>query len=53
MQVKSFKHRFHPTTWVKIENRAKREGRTPEEVAAFILAERVGLIPRGAKANPH
>ena len=35
-------------TWVKIENRAKREGKTPESVAAFILSRRVGLIPQGA-----
>jgi len=43
--TKSFKHLFSPQTWVKIENRAKREGKTPEAVAAFILSERVGLMP--------
>ena len=51
MQTKNFKHKFHPATWVKIENRAKQEGKTPEEVAAFILSERVGLIPRGGKTK--
>ena len=43
--IKSFKHLFTPQTWVKIENRAKREGKTPEAVAAFILSKRVGLMP--------
>lgn len=43
MKVKNFKHRFSPTTWVKIENRAKQEGKTPEEVAVIILSERVSL----------
>lgn len=51
MKIKNFKHRFNPATWVKIENRAKLEGKTPEEVATFILAERVGLIPRGGKGK--
>jgi len=49
MQTKNFKHGFRPATWVKIENRAKKEGKTPEEVAAFILSQRVGLIPHGNK----
>ena len=44
--AKNFKHRFNPQTWVKIENRARKEGKTPEAVAAFILARRVGLIPK-------
>ena len=43
--TKSFKHRFTPSTWVKIENRAAKEGTTPESVAAFILSREVGLIP--------
>lgn len=47
--TKSFKHLFTPQTWVKIENRAKREGKTPEAVAAFILSERVGLMPSASK----
>ena len=47
--TKTIKHLFNPQTWVKIENRAKREGKTPEAVAAFILSERVGLIPGGKK----
>ena len=45
--TKNFKHLFNPQTWVKIENRARKEGKTPETVAAFILSKRVGLIPRG------
>ena len=44
-QIKTFKHFFHPQTWVKIENRARKEKKTPEAVAAFILSRRVGLIP--------
>lgn len=40
------RHLFNPQTWVKIENRARQEGKTPEAVALFILSERVGLIPR-------
>ena len=47
--TKNFKHLFHPQTWVKIENRAKREGKTPEAVAAFILSRRLGLIPTAQK----
>ena len=47
--IKTFKHLFAPQTWVKIENRAKREGKTPEAVAALILSERVGLIPTADK----
>ena len=43
--AKTFKHLFNPQTWVKIENRAKREGKTPEAVAVFILSQRVGLMP--------
>lgn len=43
---KNIKHRFNPQTWVKIENRARKEGKTPEAVAVFILSQRVGLIPR-------
>lgn len=42
---KTFRHLFNPQTWVKIENRAKREGKTPEAVARFILSRRVGLMP--------
>lgn len=49
MKIKNLKHRFNPATWIKIENRAKREGKTPEAVAAFILSERVGLIPKTDK----
>ena len=48
-QTKTFKHFFHPQTWVKIENRARKEGKTPEAVAAFILSRRVGLIPAAKK----
>ena len=47
--TKNFKHLFHPQTWVKIENRAKREGKTPEAVASFILSQRVGLMPTAKK----
>ena len=47
--TKTLKHLFNPQTWVKIENRAKHEGKTPEAVAAFILSRRVGLIPTGNK----
>lgn len=43
--TKTFRHLFTPQTWVKIENRAKREGKTPEAVARFILSRGVGLIP--------
>ena len=43
-KIKTFKHLFNPQTWVKIENRAKREGKSPEAIAAFILSDRVGLI---------
>ena len=43
--MKSIKHAFAPSTWVKIENRARQQGKTPEAVAAFILARGVGLIP--------
>ena len=46
--TKNFKHLFHPQTWVKIENRARKEGKTPEAVAVFILSRRVGLIPQRA-----
>jgi hypothetical protein len=42
-------HLFNPQTWVKIENRARQEGKTPEAVALFILSERVGLIPNATK----
>ena len=48
--IKTFKHLFHPQTWVKIENRAQLEGKTPEAVAAFLLTRGVGLIPK-AKAK--
>ena len=48
-QKKSFKHKFHPQTWVKIENRARLEGKTPEAVASFILSRGVGLMPHGSK----
>lgn len=47
--TKTFRHLFNPQTWVKIENRAKREGKTPEAVARFILSRRVGLIPNAKK----
>lgn len=47
--TKTFRHLFNPQTWVKIENRAKREGKTPEAVARFILSRRVGLIPNAEK----
>ena len=33
---------LNPRTQVKIENRARREGKTPEAVAAFILDNWVG-----------
>ena len=45
IDTKNFKHRFNPQTWVKIENRARKEGKTPEAVAAFILSQRAGLMP--------
>ncbi len=47
--TKTFRHLFNPQTWVKIENRAKREGKTPEAVARFILSRRVGLIPSATR----
>lgn len=47
--TKTFRHLFNPQTWVKIENRAKRDGKTPEDVARFILSRRVGLIPNAKK----
>lgn len=47
--TKTIKHLFNPQTWVKIENRAKQEGKTPEAVAVFILSERVGLMPAANK----
>lgn len=43
------RHHFNPQTWVKIENRARQEGKTPEAVALFILSERVGLMPNVAE----
>lgn len=46
---KTIKHLFNPQTWVKIENRAKQEGKTPEAVAVFILSERVGLMQEANK----
>lgn len=46
---KNITHRFNPQTWVKIENRARKEGKTPEAVALLILSERVGLTPKGKK----
>ena len=49
--TKNFKHYFAPQTWVKIENRARKEGKTPEAVAAFILSQRVGLIPPRREAS--
>lgn len=33
-------------TRVKIENRAKRAKKTPAEMAAFLLDQRVGVTPR-------
>ena len=50
--TKTIMHPFHPQTWVKIENRARMEGKTPEAVAAFLLARGVGLIPRKAGLIP-
>ncbi|MBP5509869.1 MAG: hypothetical protein J6Z49_03025 [Kiritimatiellae bacterium] len=47
--IKTFRHLFNPQTWVKIENRARKEGKTPEAVACFILSNRVGLIPAATK----
>ena len=47
--TKTFRHLFNPQTWVKIENRAKRDGKTPEAVARFILSRRGGLIPNAKK----
>ena len=47
--TKTFRHLFNPQTWVKLENRAKREGKAPEAVARFILSRRVGLIPNAKK----
>lgn len=32
-----------PRTQVRIENRARKEGKTPEAVAVFILEKRVGV----------
>lgn len=48
MKLKNLKHLFKPSTWVKIENRAKQEGKTPEAIAVFILSRGVGLIPHPA-----
>lgn len=47
---KDIRHLFRPSTWVKIENRAKREGKTPAQVVDFILANGVGLMPKLAPA---
>lgn len=47
--IVNIKHLFHPQTWVKIENRARKEGKTPEAVALFLLSQGVGLIPRKAE----
>ena len=46
---KTISHLFKPQTWVKIENRARLEGKTPEAVAVFILTRGVGLIPAPEK----
>lgn len=46
MSAKTIRHLFDLETWVKIEARAAREGKSPESVAVFILSERVGLIQR-------
>ena len=48
ISMKNFKHRFNPQTWVKLENRARKEGKTPEAVALLILSRRVGLMSTGA-----
>ena len=37
--IVNIKHLFHPQTWVKIENRAQKEGKSPEAVALFILSQ--------------
>lgn len=49
--TKSFKHCFSPSTWVKIENRARLEGKTPEAVAVFLLSKGIGLIPPARAAK--
>jgi len=49
MNAVELRHLFDLETWVKIETRAAREGKTPEAVAVFILSERVGLIPQSGK----
>ena len=38
-------------TRVKIENRAKRAKKTPEQMAAFLLDERVGVTHRNARSR--
>ncbi len=38
-------------TRVKIENRAKRAKKTPEQMAAFLLDERVGITRRNARSR--
>ena len=38
-------------TRVKIENRARRAKKTPEQMAAFLLDERVGVTRRNARSG--
>ena len=45
METKAIKHCFNVRTWIKIENRARREGKTPEAVASLFLDKRVGVTP--------
>ena len=39
---KTIKHLFNPQTWVKIENRAKQEGKTPGSRSSFYFVRTGG-----------
>lgn len=43
MKTIDIRHLFDIDTWVKIEARARKEGKSPEAVALIILSEGVGL----------
>ena len=49
--MKELQHLFDLETWVKIEERARLEGSTPEAVAVFILSGGVGLTPDGQEIS--
>lgn len=43
MDTKTISSEIDVRVWIKIENRARREGKSPEEVASLFLDERVGV----------